>query len=134
MRTKHRIGGVFDIGLGAVSDFVYYLLGVGTRLIAADFKRHSALAFCISDKFRVIITHRRNRCISADNRGIPECFGRGKSAAHTVYIGHCTSNRVGGKLNRKPVPRFEKDAFGLHQPLSQSTIGCLTEVTALGML
>ena len=61
-------------------------------------------------------------------------LGRLKRAVHSLNVGHGASDALIRQLQPKRIIRLEQQAFRAHKAVADGTVGCLTEVAALGVL
>ena len=61
-------------------------------------------------------------------------FRRLKRAVHSLNVGHGTSDALVRQLQPKRIIRLKQQAFRAHKSVADGTVGCLTEVAALGVL
>ena len=92
------------------------------------------MSSCIGSDFHLIITHCYNRSCSGNICHIPFYHRRLETAISALNIRHSPSHLFLRYFQLKFIDRLQQNTIGRFQSLSDSTIGCLSEIPPLCML
>ena len=134
VRAEYRVAGIQQIGVGVIAYPLDDLLGVVARLITAESQRDFSRAARISYQLGGIVLHFGHGSRSAEEADVSVLNGLRKASAHALNVVHSLAEVFGGKLDSEVVNRLKQYALCAAQALSDSAVGGLSEISALGVL
>ena len=134
VRTEYGTAGIIRIRVAVVANGGDYLVVIVTRRVTLERALQPSLSARILNHLTLIVAHGGYRCRTGDNGAVLCGFGRIEVAVHTLNIGHRSSDALNGHLERELKYRLEDNALCRAQTITDCAVGCLTEISALGML
>ena len=134
MRAEHGVCGVIGVPLRLIAYRVDNLLLVAARAVAARRQAEPAPAVGIGQQLLHIFVHPCDGRRALKAHHAARVLWGVDLPVHHAHVAYRPAYLLRRDFEHEAVPRFEQDAFCLHQPLTHSAVGRLTEVPALCVL
>ena len=134
MCTENGTCRIFQVAFRIVGSLLDDLFLVFARCIALECAEKFSRSMCICNDFFLVIAHLGNGCCSLEHCGCSVRFRGFETSLHLLDICHRPSDHLGRHFKTEFIVWLQKDIFCLSKPLTDSTVSCLSEITALRML
>ena len=134
MGAEHGSRGIFRISLRVITGLPDNFPAVMTGLVSFQRTCQPPLSPGIGHNLCLIPPHGGDRSLSREDGLSLPVFLDNAGPAPLFNIGHGAPNGRLRHFQAEGIPRFQKNAGGLHKPLAQGPVGSLPEISALRVL
>ena len=132
--AEYRVRGIVQICLRVVAQLGHHLIGIVTGGVAVKRHLQPSLALGVGCQGFGIVFQLRRRDLTLQGGQGTALLRRLHFPGHGPQVGNGPPHLGCGQGQHQIVPGFQQYGLCLHQPLAHRPVGCLTEVTAFGVL